>query len=221
MKIFIDSANIKEITKWMECGIVDGVTTNPSVMYKDGVKDIKERSIEIANLIAPRPLSVEVTTNDLDQMVEQAKVFAGWAPNIVIKIPVVNQSGCPCLSVIKKLSDQKIKVNATALLSLSQVVLVAKAGATYASIFVGRIGDEGGDAPKIVNLARAWVDDNKCPTEILVGSIRSVADVQSAIIAGAQIVTIPPEFITKMCDHKYSRDTVRQFMEDCQKTPLK
>jgi transaldolase len=221
MKIFIDSANIKEIAKWMECGIVDGVTTNPSVMYKDGVTDIKTRAIELAKLIAPRPLSVEVTTNDLDQMIEQAKGFAGWASNIVIKIPVVNQQGCPCLSVIKRLNDQKIKVNATALLSLSQVVLVTKAGATYASIFVGRIGDEGGDAPRIVSLARSWIKDNNYPTEILVGSIRSVADVQSAIIAGAQIVTIPPEFIGKMCDHKYSRDTVRQFIEDCQKTPLK
>jgi transaldolase len=218
MKIFIDSANLKEIDKWLNYGIADGVTTNPSIMFKDGVADIKKRSIEIAKLINPRPLSVEVTTNDLNEMVKQAKTFAGWASNIAIKIPVVNEEGQPCLGVIKELSKAKIRVNATALLSLSQVTLVTKAGATYASIFAGRVGDEGGDASKVIQCARTWLDDWKYKTEIIVGSIRSVGDVQSAIIAGAHIITIPPQFIGKMCDHKYSRETVRQFIEDAKKT---
>lgn len=218
MKIFIDSANLNEITKWTDYGIADGVTTNPSIMFKDCITDIKKGAIEIAKLINPRPLSVEVTTNDLKEMLDQAKDFAGWAPNIVVKIPVINQSGEPCVGVISRLSKANIKINATALLSLSQVVMVTKAGAAYASIFAGRVEDEGGDPQKVIREARAWLDDWKYKTEIIVGSIRSVGDIQRATVAGTHIITIPPQFLNKMCDHKYTRETVRQFVEDAQKT---
>ena len=118
MKIFVDSANVKEIEKWVSYGVADGVTTNPSIMLKDGITDIKKGALDIAKLISPRPLSVEVTTNDTKEMVKQGREFAGWAKNIVIKIPVINQSGEPCLGVIKELTGSGIKVNATALLSV-------------------------------------------------------------------------------------------------------
>lgn len=221
MQIFIDSANLDEIKKWLDCGIADGVTTNPSIMYKDGVTDIKKRAVEIAKLIAPRPLSVEVTTNDLNEMMKQAKIFAGWADNIVIKIPIINQDGVPCLSVIKQLSDAKIKVNATAILSLGQLALAAKAGATYVSIFYGRVYDEGGDPQSVISLARAWLDDHNYASKVLAGSIRTIADIQGAMISGSHVITIPPALITKMCDHKYSRDTVKQFIDDSKKVPIK
>lgn len=217
MEIFIDSASTTEIEKWLKMGVMDGVTTNPSIMLKDEVYDMEVRAKEIANLINPRPLSVEVTTNDLDEMVAQAVKFASWAPNIAIKIPQINQDGVPCYGVIRQLESKGIKVNATVAMSLGQVILAAKAGATYISIFAGRVGDEGGDASQVIRNSVEWLERWKYKNKIIVGSIRSVGDVLSAAIAGAHIITIPPQFLTKMADHKYTRETVRQFVEDAQK----
>jgi transaldolase len=218
MEIFIDSANTGEIEKWMKMGIADGVTTNPSIMYKDGVYDMEKGAKKIAALINPRPLSVEVTTNDLDEMLAQAKKFAGWAPNIVIKIPQINQDGVPCYGVISELEKNGIKVNATVALSFGQVVLAAKAGATYISIFIGRVADEGGNAPELIARAREWLDDWNYKSKIIVGSIRAVIDIQEAAVAGAHVITIPPDFLTRMADHKYTRETVRQFINDAQRS---
>jgi transaldolase len=217
MKVFIDSASVKEIVKWLRMGVVDGVTTNPSIMFKDGVYDAEAGAREIAALINPRPLSVEVTTNDLDVMIDQAREFASWAPNIVIKIPQINADGVPCYGVIKQLEDDGIRVNATVALSFGQVILAAKAGATYISIFTGRLSDEGGNASEVVRNSAEWLDRWHFKSEIIVGSIRSVGDILTAAIAGAHIITIPPEFLGKMADHKYSRETVRQFVTDAEK----
>ena len=106
MQIFIDSADISEIKKWLAYGIIDGVTTNPSIMFKDGVYDAETGAKEIAAIINPRPLSVEVTTNDLDEMVSQAQEFAHWAPNIAVKIPQITEDGTPCYGVIKQLETE-------------------------------------------------------------------------------------------------------------------
>ena len=217
MEIFIDSASITEIEKWLEMGVIDGVTTNPSVMLKDGVYDAEAGAKEIAALMDPRPLSVEVTTNDLDEMVNQAQTFASWAPNIVIKIPQITQDGIPCYGVINQLESEGIKVNATVAMSLGQVILAAKAGATYISIFVGRVADEGGNAPEVIRNSVDWLERWKFKSKIIIGSIRSVGDILSAAIAGAHIITIPPQFLGKMADHKYTRETVRQFVNDAQK----
>ncbi len=217
MEIFIDSASITEIKKWLEMGIADGVTTNPSIMLKDGVYDMEKGAKQIAALINPRPVSVEVTTNDLDEMVIQAKELAGWGSNIVVKIPVINQEGEPCFGVIKQLEDEGIRVNATAAMSLGQVILTAKAGATYISIFGGRVGDEGGDVSQVIRNSVDWLERWDLNSKIIVGSIRSVADVLQAAIAGAHIITIPPQFLTRMADHRYTRETVRQFVDDGQK----
>jgi transaldolase len=214
MKIFIDSANTVEIEKWLNMGVVDGVTTNPSIMLKDCVYDIEAGAKEIASLIDPLPLSVEVTSNDLDEMLSQARVFALWAPNIVVKIPQVNQDGVPCYGVINRLEKEGIKVNATVALSLGQAILAAKAGATYISIFAGRVSDEGGDANLVISDTATWLNYWDYPSEIIVGSIRSVGDILGAAKAGAHIITIPPQFLGKMADHKYSRETVRQFIAD-------
>ncbi len=214
MKIFVDSANMVEIEKWLNMGIIDGVTTNPSVMLKDGVFDIEAGAKEIARLVSPLPLSVEVTSNDLDEMLAQAHTFASWESNIVVKIPQVNQDGVPCYGVMNQLEKEGIRVNATVALSMSQAILAAKAGATYISIFTGRVSDEGGDANLVISDTAAWLDYWDYPSEVLVGSIRSVGDILGAAKAGAHIVTIPPQFLTKMADHKYTRETVRQFITD-------
>jgi len=217
MEIFIDSASIAEIEKWLAMGVIDGVTTNPSIMLKDGVYDVEAGAKKIAAIVHPRPLSVEVTTNDLDEMFPQAQTLASWAPNIAVKIPQITQDGIPCYGVINKLESEGIKVNATVAMSLGQVMLAAKAGATYISIFAGRVADEGGNAPEVIRNSVEWLEHWRYKSKIIVGSIRSVGDILSATMAMAHVITIPPQFLTKMVDHKYTRETVRQFVNDAQK----
>ncbi len=216
MEIFIDSASITEIEKWLKMGVLDGVTTNPSIMLKDNVYDMEAGAREIAALVNPHSVSVEVTTNDLSEMVTQAQKFASWAPNITIKIPQTNQDGVPCYGVIRQLENEGIKVNATIAMSLGQVVLAAKVGATYISIFSGRVSDEGGNAFEVIKNSAEWLKRWKYKSKIIVGSIRSVADILQAVMAGAHIITVPPQLLTRMVDHKYTRDTVRQFVADAQ-----
>jgi transaldolase len=206
MEIFIDSASTVEIERWLKMGVIDGVTTNPSIMLKDGVYNIERGAKDITALVDPMPVSVEVTTNDLNEMLTQAREFASWASNIT-----------PCYGVIRQLESDGIKVNATIALSLGQVVLAAKAGATYISIFAGRVSDEGGNAPEVIKNSVDWLERWKYKSKIIVGSIRETINIQDAALAGAHIITIPPQFLTKMADHKYTRDTVKQFISDAQK----
>src|SRR6266436_939597 len=159
MQVFVDSADQKQIEHWLEQGVVDGVTTNPSIMFKDGVTELAEGARRIATMLGERPLSVEVTSNDREIMLEQARTFATWARNIVIKIPIVNEFGESCLGVMHRLSQEGIGVNATAILSFNQAILAAKAGATYISIFAGRVADEGNDPEITIRNVRQWLDD--------------------------------------------------------------
>lgn len=217
MEIFIDSANPKEIEKWVRYGIADGVTTNPTIMLKDGITDMKKGAKEIAALLDGKPVSVEVVTDNPEEMLSQAREFSSWAKNIVIKIPIINQYGEPCLEVINTLENEGIRVNATGGLSFGQMALSAKAGATYSSIFAGRVADEGSDPWELVAMSVEWLESCGYRTKIIVGSIRNVIDIQNAAIAGAHIVTVPPQFLTKWVDHKYSRETIKQFMDDAKK----
>jgi transaldolase len=218
MKVFVDSADQKQIAQWLEQGVVDGVTTNPSIMFKDGVNDIEEGARSLSGMLGDLPLSVEVTTNDRAGMLEEARQFASWARNIVVKIPVVNEYGESCLGVIHRLSQEGIAINTTAILSFNQAILATKAGATYVSIFAGRVADEGNDPAVVIHNVRRWLDDWEFSTRIIVGSIRTVMDIQNAALAGAHIITVPPQFLPKMVDHRYTRETVRQFVQDAQKT---
>ncbi|HEU4758700.1 MAG TPA: transaldolase family protein [Dehalococcoidia bacterium] len=214
MDIFLDTANLDEIRRWLEYGLLDGVTTNPSIMLKDGAYDMEARAREIARLVEPRPVSVEVTTNDPSEMVRQAQRIASWAPNIVVKIPVINQDGRPCLGVVRELKAARIRVNMTACLSYGQAILGAKAGATYVSIFAGRVADEGHDAAGLIREVADWLQRWRCPTRIIAGSIREAINIKEAAAAGAHVITVPPPFLEKFVDHRYSRDTVRGFNED-------
>lgn len=218
MRVFVDSADQKQIGYWLQEGVVDGVTTNPSIMFKDGATDLEECAKRLAGLLGERPLSVEVTSNDRKVMIEQARTFATWARNIVVKIPVVNEYGESCLGVMHQLFQEGIGVNATAILSFNQALLAAKAGATYVSIFAGRVADEGNDPAVTIRNVRHWLDDWDLSSHIIVGSIRTVMDIQSAALAGAHIITVPPQFLPKMVDHRYTRETVHQFIQDAEKT---
>ena len=217
MKIFVDSANVRDVAHWIREGIIDGVTTNPSIMFKDGICDLEEGARQLADGLGDRPLSVEVTSNDSSEMIRQAREFSRWGRNIAVKIPIINEFGESCLGVISTLRSDGIAVNVTAILSFNQAMLATKARATYVSIFAGRVADEGNDPAAVIRNVRQWLDEWGYPTEIIVGSIRSVMDVQSAALAGAHIITIPPQFLPKMLDHKYTRETVRQFNLDAEK----
>jgi len=217
MQIYLDSADHHEIAKWSREGIVDGATTNPSILFKDGVFDLEEGARTLARLLQDRPLSVEVTSDEPAQMLAQGRALAGLAPNIVVKIPITNARGEPCLSVVHSLSKKGVAVNSTAILSFNQAILAAKAGAAYVSIFAGRIADEGNDPAVVIRNVRGWLDAWGYTAKIIVGSIRAVIDIQAAALAGAHIVTIPPQFLPKMVDHKYTRDTVAQFNRDAER----
>ena len=220
MKIFIDTSDKKEIEKWLLTGAVDGVTTNPSILYKDGITDIEGAIKDICDLVFPRPVSIEVMTDDLDEMLGEAVVLGTWAKNIVIKIPQTTSKGEPCYSLMHQLERGGIKVNATVAMSLGQVIMAAKAESTYISIFAGRLEDEGGDASRVIMDAVDWLEVWEYPSEIIVGSIRSVGDILRAAKAGAHIITIPPQFLTKMVTHQYTKETVRQFLTDAEKIRL-
>lgn len=216
MEIFLDTASLPEVERWLELGVLDGVTTNPSIALKDGAYDLKQRATEIARLIAPRPLSVEVTTSDREEMLGQAHAYAQWAPNVVVKVPVINEAGEPSLGLVRRLEREGIRVNMTVCLSFGQAALAAKAGATYVSIFAGRVSDEGGDAPALVRAVREWLDLWGSPAKIIVGSMRSAIDVQHAAQAGAHVVTVPPAILDRFIDHRYARETVRGFHRDAE-----
>ena len=216
MKIFIDSANQTDIEKWLNYGILDGVTTNPSIMLNDGLYDIQEGVKKIAKLIDPLPISVEVTTNDAKEMIEQAKRLASLGHNVVVKIPVENEFGIPGYEVISQLEKSGIKVNATAILSFGQVMLAAKAGASYVSLFTGKIADEGGNSIEVITEAAEWLEHWDFESELIVGNIRSMGDAINAALAGAHIITVPPQYLDKIADHKYTRATVKEFIADTQ-----
>jgi transaldolase len=217
MQIFLDSADHRELEKWLAAGIVDGVTTNPSILFKEGIADFEQGARRLARLLGEKPLSIEVATDDPAEMLRQGRELAEWAENVAVKIPITNSKGESCLGTIHALAEEGIRVNATAILSFNQAILAAKAGAAYVSIFAGRIADEGNEPAVVIRNVRTWLEEWEYSARIIVGSIRTVMDVQNAALAGAHIITIPPQFLPKMLDHKYTRETVLQFNRDAER----
>lgn len=221
MKLFLDTADSKAIQKYLDWGVVDGVTTNPSIMLKCGAatqQDMRDRALWIANAIGiNRPLSVEVVTDDLSEMVTQARDLATIAPNIAIKIPVTTTRGESCLPVVCTLAEAGIDVNVTAMLTFTQFVLAAKAGGRYLSLFGGRIDDEGGSAETVIADCAEWLMRNynpDCEQEIIAGSVRTVKNVRDWVLAGADIVTVSPDILEKMLVNARTKETVEQFLKD-------
>lgn len=204
MKIFLDSSKVEEAKKWMP--IIDGATTNPSILLKDG-SDI----YKFADLMYPKPVSIEACGD----FVTDALHYSKEIPNAVIKIPLLAPDGSNNIKLIKQLSGEGIEINCTALMSLSQIILAQRAGARYVSLFAGRVEDEGGDSTAIIRSAVKYLEGTKA--ELIVGSIRTVGNVLDAVKAGAHIVTIPPAILEKMVMHRYSLDTVKQFERDNKK----
>ena len=223
MAIFLDSGNIREVEKYMRMGIIRGVTTNPTILLRDGVKggitEIKKREVEIAKIIHPYPLSVEVTTNEKRKMIEQAREFSQWAENINVKITIHGPNGeLDNLEVVNLLENKyKVRVNVTAMMSAQQCLLAAMAGATYVSLFGGRVNNMGYNACTEIRKLRKVLDDFNLKAKIIIGSTREVLNIIEWLESGAHIVTVAPEFLEGMIVHPYSKETVQQFLRDAKK----
>lgn len=211
MKIFLDTANIEEIKKGVAYGVIDGVTTNPSLLAKENKGFIP--LIEEILSIVPGPVSVEVTATDADEMVKQAKEYAKISENVVIKVPI-NLEG---LKVVKTLADLDIKTNVTLIFSSSQALLAAKAGATYVSPFVGRIDDISGNGMALVEDIIQVYDNYMFDTEIIVASVRHPLHFVQAAMIGAHIATIPFSTLAKLLDHPLTDIGIQRFLDDWKK----
>ena len=223
MAIFLDSSKIEEVRKYHAMGIIRGVTTNPTILLKEGVtggmEGVRKRLVEIAKLVAPYPVSVEVTTNDRAGMIAQAKEMAAWANNINVKVTVHGPNGeLDNMSVIHELETQHdVQVNVTAMMSAQQCLLAAMAGATYVSIFAGRVNNMGYDAVGEIRTLRRLLDSYKLKAQIIAASTREILNVVQWLDAGAHIVTVLPPFLDGMLVHPYSKETVKMFLDDAAK----
>jgi len=216
MKIFIDSANLSEIEEALKRGFPRGITTNPSIMAKEPKGDFKGHIGKIVGLLRKYhyeiPLSVEVFTNDPEGMIKQGEDFVKSFdyPHINVKIPI----GWGGLQAIHELKKRNIKINCTCCMSYNQAVMAVLAGANFVSLFYGRIRDMGHDAFSIVKQVRNTFREWNCPAEVIVGSIRHICDINEALQAGADIVTVPPKFYGQMVSHPKTDEAVHQFLTD-------
>jgi transaldolase len=214
MKIFLDTANVEEIKEGVSWGAVDGVTTNPTLISKElkGGLTFKELVTTILKIV-DGPVSLEVTGLNHEEMVREARILKSLGENVVVKIPSTVEG----LKAIKILNKEKINTNATLVFSLSQALLVAKAGATYVSPFVGRLDDIGEDGMNLIQDIREMYDNFGFETEIIVASIRHPVHVREAALIGADIATMPFEVFKKLISHPKTDEGLKRFLDDWSK----
>jgi len=217
MKIFVDSANLLEIEEALSRGFPAGITTNPSILSKEEKGDFRDHIKKIIELVQRNgydiPLSVEVFSTNPEEMITQAEEFIrhfGHYPKLNVKVPI----GWDELAVIRELRRRDIAVNCTCCMSYNQAVMAARAGANFVSLFFGRIKDTGYDAASVVRQVHTTFREWNVPCEIIVGSIRHIMDVNEALQAGADIVTVPPKFFRQMVSHPKTDEAVNQFVTD-------
>ena len=213
MKFFIDTANTKEIKEAWDLGVIDGVTTNPSLISKENKKS-GELLKEICEIV-DGPVSAEAVSLKAEEMIEEAKELSKIHKNIVVKIPMTRDG----LKATKKLSELKIKTNVTLIFSPSQALLAAKAGATYVSPFVGRLDDISHYGMEIVNQILEIYDNYNFDTEVIVASIRNPLHVVEAARMGAHIATIPFSVIEQLLKHPLTDIGIEKFLKDWEKVP--
>lgn len=214
MKFFVDTADLKEIKELAETGLVDGVTTNPSLVAKSGHSNFIELVREIASIV-PGPVSAEVASTDYDNMLAEAKYLAKIAKNVAVKLPLTPAG----LKVCRQLSQQGTMVNVTLCFSAAQAILAAKAGATYISPFVGRLDDIGERGMDLIeDICAIYANYPEFDTQVLVASVRSPRHVIMAAKAGAHVATIPPSVIRQLYAHPLTDKGLEQFVADWKKT---
>jgi len=208
MKFFADTAEIEDIKKLQESGLLDGITTNPSLIAKSG-RDFKEVIKEICAIV-PGPVSAEVASTDFDTIMKEAHVLRKLADNVVVKLPLTVDG----LKACKILTGEGTKTNVTLCFSPNQALLAAKVGATYISPFIGRLDDINLEGMQLIRDIRQIYDNYAFSTEILAASIRSANHVTEAALAGADVATIPPAVIYKLADHPLTKSGLEQFVKD-------
>ncbi|MEP0940507.1 MAG: fructose-6-phosphate aldolase [Rhizobiaceae bacterium] len=212
MKFFLDTADVDEIRQWNQTGLLDGVTTNPSLILKSG-RNIKEVLAEICDIV-DGDVSGEVAATDYDTMLKEGRELAKIADNICIKLPITMDG----LRACKTLVDEGFKTNMTLCFNANQALLVAKAGGTYVSPFIGRLDDMGIDGMELIEEIRAIYDNYAFDTEILAASIRTANHVKACAIVGADVATMPPSTIEKLAQHPLTDSGLAAFLADWEKT---
>jgi transaldolase len=213
MKFFVDTADIAEIKELAATGLLDGVTTNPSLIAKAG-RDFKEIIAEICAVV-PGPVSAEVAATDYEGMLREGRILATIAKNVAVKVPLTMDG----LKACKMLTTEGTMVNVTLCFSANQALLAAKAGATFVSPFIGRLDDIGLDGMELIGEIRAIYDNYpNLSTDILAASIRTVGHVKEAALAGADVSTIPPSILKALVKHPLTESGLATFLADWKKT---
>ena len=211
MKFFIDTANIDEIREASAMGVLDGVTTNPSLVAREG-REFMDVLAEIVKIV-DGPISAEVTSTEFEGMMRQARELAKFHENIVVKIPIISEG----LKAIKACSDEGIRVNVTLCFSANQALLAAKAGAAYISPFLGRLDDIGHNGMDLIREIRTVYDNYGYPTQILAASIRSPLHVTEAALIGADVATVPFKVLKAIIKHPLTDSGQARFLADWEK----
>jgi transaldolase len=213
MKFFVDTADVAEIKDLAQTGLLDGVTTNPSLVAKAG-RDFKTIIAEICDVVRG-PVSAEVAALDAEGMIREGRILAGIAPNVTVKVPLTWDG----LKACRTLSDEGTMVNVTLCFSANQALLAAKAGATFISPFIGRLDDVGLDGMDLIAEIKTIYDNySDLSTEILAASIRTVNHVKEAALIGADVATIPPSILKALVQHPLTDKGLAQFVADWKKT---
>ena len=207
MKFFLDTANVEEIKKAVELGVCDGVTTNPTLIMKEG-KDHKSVIKEISEIVNG-PISVEGVGETAEEMIKEAEEFSDWAPNVVIKIPMTKEG----MKAVRVLEEKDIRTNVTLVFSPSQALLAAKAGASYISPFVGRLDDISQDGMELIYEIMDMLTNYDFNSEVIVASIRHPMHVIEAAHAGAHIATVPAAVLDKLWNHPLTDKGIKTFKE--------
>jgi transaldolase len=213
MKLFIDTGSIAEIRECMEQGIIDGVTTNPSLVAKSGRK-FRDLLVEICEVVKG-PVSAEVTALDVAGMMKEAREYAKIASNIVVKVPITGDG----LKAVRRCADEGIKTNVTLCFSPTQALLAAKAGAAYISPFVGRLDDIAQDGMELIRQIVTIYENYDYQTEVLVASVRNPVHLVEAALCGAHVATIPFNVIQQLVKHPLTELGLKKFLEDWEKVP--
>jgi transaldolase len=212
MKIFLDTANIIAVMKYAD--LVDGITTNPMIMAKEKVNQ-EQRLLDICKYVPTLPVSGEVIyDHSVEQIIEDARKIRDIFPNIVVKIP----GSMTGMATIKFLKSEGIKINVTALMTYKQLALASLLGADYVSQFFCRARDAGLDSVKEINLAKEFIEKNNLKTQIIVGSLRKVSDVEEALMTRADILTIVPELINESFTHSKTEASIQEFARKYEET---
>ncbi|ADM69640.1 fructose-6-phosphate aldolase [Paenibacillus sp. SEL3] len=213
MKFFLDTGNIEEIKRIERLGLVDGVTTNPSLIAKEG-RVFKEVIQEICSIVEG-PVSAEVIGLKAEDMLKEAYDIAKWAPNVVIKLPMTEDGLYAC----NELTKNGIKTNVTLIFSAAQGLMAAKAGATFISPFVGRLDDIAVDGMKLIRELRQILDIHGLKSEIIAASIRNIKHVEDAALSGAHIATIPGSLLPSLWKHPLTDSGIERFLKDWETVP--